>query len=222
MSQLAQLKKKVSNKPDPQERNLITSGSNMPYVKLCGSSTTLVKQGIIPMGHHSLTEGQNHIDLGNEFLAAFISNRPKAVHYGEDLTISYDPTKPEFQEIMKKADLGGQAARGYSYGYEFLLYLPEQNKMATYHFGNPTARQSTDAILALFDDHNFFMATVSSTLIERKGNSWHGPVVKYYENPVEMPKFDAETVQASIEKFDNPVPLIGTEVATDEVANDLE
>jgi hypothetical protein len=186
------------------------SGSGfLPYIQLMGSSSNIVKQGKFPVGHFSLVKGKEHIDLGDTFDAIVLGMRPRAIDFSDFLSV-FNPENPEFQRIK---DSTGQ---GFAWGMEYLLYMQDFDEMACYLFGNPSHRNETPNVIAIFEEqrekNDYILTQFESYLLppNKKGHSWHVPQVTKSESAITK-MVGIEKLQPIREKFNNPVE---TEVET--------
>lgn len=186
------------------------SGSGfLPYIQLMGSSSNIVKQGKFPVGHFSLVKGKDHVDLGDTFDAVILGMRPRAIDFTDFLSV-YNPANPEFQRIKS------QQGQGYAWGMEYLLYMQDFDELACYLFGNPSHRNETPNVVALFEEQNaaneYVLAQFNSFLLppNKKGHSWHVPQVSKSEASLTK-MVSMEKLEPVREKFNNPVE---TEIET--------
>lgn len=173
----------------------VTSTGYLPRIQLMGSSSTAVKEGKFAMGNFALVDGKNLIDLTKEFVAVVLSWRPKAMMFTEQIISYYNPSTDAFKDIQAKADAKIQ---GYGWGPEFLLWLPEHKRLATYFLANPTGRREAPNIKS----HMHRTCAIESILIKTAKYTWHGPRTKDYNLDVVMP--ESGVVAPELEKFNNP------------------
>lgn len=188
-------------------KDVSTSSAFIPYIQLMGTSSELVKEGKFPIGHFDLVQDKQHNDLSDNFIALIVAWRPKAMSWtGEDVVSVFDPKDPMFQEIKALADTPN--VMGYGYGPEYLFWLPEQKKFATYFLANPTGRREATNFHVLLGA----VARVKSRLIKGKKYTWHGPQVAAYSGDIELPDFAANA--GIIDAFKNPPkPEVAEEVS---------
>jgi hypothetical protein len=173
------------------------STSFLPYVQLMGSTSAAVKEGKFPMGHFALSRAKDSLeDLGDNFVCIIISWRPKAMQYKPEVLSLYNPENSVFKEIEGKAKQPGDTGCGV--GPELLLWLPEQQALATFFLGNATGRQEAPNFLTFLGK----AATVKSHLIKGKKHTWHGPQVDRCN--VEFPAPDWAELADRINGFNNP------------------
>lgn len=171
-------------------------GDYLPYIQLCGSSTTLFKEGKIPLAHFALVKGKGVTDLTKEFHAVVLSWRTKAMCFG-DMEISYDRHSESFKKIQAAAAADSQSGNGY--GPEYLLWLPEYKQFGTYFMSSATARNEAPNTQTFLGR----ACTFESVLIKNKKYSWHGPSTKKCPlTEVAMPE-EANRLEVT-SKFENP------------------
>ncbi len=96
----------VSKYSDDSAFDSMSSGGFLPRLQLCGSSTTVVKEGKITQGHYALIKGKDQLeDLTKEVNIVVLAWRPKAMEMTEDVVLSiYNPKASEFTRIAEKSE----------------------------------------------------------------------------------------------------------------------
>jgi hypothetical protein len=178
-------------------------GDYLPRVQVMGSMSGPVKEGQFPMGHFALVRSKQNEDIGSEFNCLLLSWRPKAMQYSPDVKSIYDPNSDAFKDIKSRSNVPNA---GCGYGPEYLMWLPDQQCLATFFFGNATGRNEAPSINAYLQQNGGTgICTFKSILIknEKKRQSWHG--AKVFDCAVELvlPENWAD-VGVEIEKFNNP------------------
>jgi hypothetical protein len=183
-------------------------GDYLPYIQLCGSNTKQVKRGEFPMGHFSLVENKKLVDLGNVFTAFLVSWRPKAMQYAPSVVSYFDTESAEFKKIQQEAD-APNSNKGF--GPEFLIWLPDSKKLATFFLGNKTGRSEAPNLIACIKGAR--KCRIESVLIEDRRNdrSWHGPKMRPYDLEISSIP-DRDELSRQLKKFNNP-PVASTEAA---------
>jgi len=180
----------------------------VPYIQLMGSNSKVVKQGKFPMGHFALGVNQELKDIGDEFICMPVAWRAKAVRF-DPLTMVYDVKDDDFQTI--KADSAKQNS-GCCYGPEFLLWLPDYDRLATYLLGSKTGRREAGNVQT-FIGHPCKMR--SHFIDDKKsGYSWHGMKVDAFGGDIKLP--DWEAVMSQIDSFKHPEKYVAAEEVADE------
>lgn len=125
------------------------------------------------------------------------------------MKIIFDRTDPEFIEIQNMCKA---KAKGYFWGYEFLLYLPDHGIFATFFCNNPTLQNAARAELI-----NFMRkpCTLKSALIEKEDFRWFGFTVIGCQSPFQIP-LDPEQVREIHKRFRDQADLKVEEVSTEE------
>jgi hypothetical protein len=176
-----------------------------PRLQLFGAKSDACAEGKINIGRYGLVEDQEITDVGDALDCVILAFRGKAFNKsGEDVIVDYDPNSKIYNEIVTMAQKEGFGS-GCMYGLELLLYLPDQDVFATFHFSSKSARRESKKVAPLIGKG----MTLKCKLIEFKGYKWHNPVVLPCSNPMEVP----DTYVKQVEQFKNPPVL---EVATED------
>jgi hypothetical protein len=187
---------------DDQALSVVTKvGDWLPYIQLMGSNNKEVKRGQFPIGHFALVENKKNIDIGNSFVAYLLSWRPKAMQFAPTVVSFFDTKSEGFQKIQAKAD---QKDSNCGFGPEFLVWLPEQKKLATFFLGNKTGRNEAPNFISCLEKE-VRKCRVISDLIEdkRQNREWHGAKIMPYD--LEIAVFPPrEELLHWLEKFNNP------------------
>lgn len=183
-------------------------GDYLPYVQVYSGSSKEVKKKEIEMGVFGIRESKNSlINIGEEFIAFVIAWRPKAMQFQPKVLSFFDVESKEFKEIEAKAE---EKNSGCGFGPEFLLWLPEYKRFATYFLGNKTGRNEAPNLIGPLKDKGPFACIQKAKLIETPDYTWHGPTTLPYDNEFEMPVL--ADLQEQLHKFNNP-PVSQEEVA---------
>ena len=183
-----------------------TAGDYLPYIQLMGSSSDLVKQSKFPMGHFAMMKGKDVIDLGDNLDVVILGWRPKAMEFASDgLVVAYNPENPEFIRI-RDAALNGK--RGFAFGAEYLVYMPDFDVVACYLLGNKSGRLESPNMIACFDQqretNEYVVVEVKSDLAKnKKGDTWHVPCVAPSESALTK-MIQPDALAPILEKFNNP------------------
>lgn len=196
---LANLPSQAVTANDKVLSEITTSGDYLPYLQILGSNTACVQRGEQPVGSWGLTLQKNMQNLGRAITCLILSWRPKAMKY-DPVEVYYKVDDPKFKEIVEKSD---RPNAGCGYGPEFLLWLPDHKKFATYFCGNKTARREAPTLTGVTKTPKK-QCQIQIHLIEGgNGYKWHGPKVMAYDMPITvMPPL--EELQKWIAKFNNP------------------
>ena len=142
--------------------------------------------------HHSKTD---HVNLGKELDIFICDMRHKAMHFSEKGVVSqYDPQSQEFKDIVAQADA---KADGFAWGYEFLIYLGDSGKYATFFCNTVSMRMSAGRHLA---PRVRQMVTLMTDFITHKSYSWWSFKTQPCEVPLAVPATQSSLVQ-EIERF---------------------
>lgn len=179
---------------------VVTSSSFLPYVQLYGGNSDPVKEGKIAIGNHGLRVAKDQIeDLGKQFDCFAYSWRFKAMRIitGGDVFSYFNPKSEEFQKVVADSETSDS---GCMYGPEFLIWIPQLSRFATYFFSSKTARRESPNMKVRMEEKTG--CTVKSQLIKAKKHSWHGPVVTLCSAPMVLP--DVAKLMPVAERFANP------------------
>lgn len=193
----------------------IASGSSyLPRLMLMNATSELVKEGKINQGHYALVTSKERVeDMTKEVSILVLGWRPKALVIGEkDVKSFYNPKSAEFIATSKRADT--EINSGCLYGPEFLIYVPMTGQFATFFMSSKTARREAPQLRPLIGK----AATLKSTLIKGKKNSWFGPIVTTCSAPLNG--YDQEEAKAQLRTFNNPPELAEEKAENVEVAAD--
>lgn len=177
---------------------IASSASFLPRIMLMQSGSEPVKEGKAQQGHHYLIEGKDQLtDLSREAALIPLGWRPKAMDMSnlEQIITVYNHTDPEFARIMAKSE---EPNSNCMYGPEYLVWVPDLKKFATYFMSSKTSRRAAPQLKALIGRR----ATLKSELIRAKKFSWFGPVITICSRELTPPPLDE--VNTQLEKFNNP------------------
>jgi hypothetical protein len=197
---LANLPSCPANANDKTLAQVTSSGEYLPYLQILGSNNESVQRGEQPVGTWGLTQSKQIQNLGKAITVLVLAWRAKAMSY-DPVAAYFDPEDPKFKEIAAKSESPNS---GCGYGVEFLLYLTDHGKFATYFCGTKTARREAPNIIAVIQKPSR-QCQIKAELIEskRNGYKWHGPQTKSFDSPVaNMPSM--EDLQKWVTKFTNP------------------
>lgn len=167
----------------------------LPRVQLYDSNSNAVKQQLIPIGEYGLASANNILPLGKEVKMFVCSMRFKAMDLNGGVKSFYNPDHPEFGRIKKTSE--GQNT-GCLCGPEFLVYLPEYDRFATFFMSSKTMRREAPNVRNLMGKGCLLRAR----LIEKKPYTWFGPVATPHTSPMRLP--NATLLQQELDGFNNP------------------
>lgn len=185
---------------------IVKSGDWLPYVQLMGSSNNVVKSGKFPMGHFALTEGKVNNDLGEEFDCIVVGWRSKAMDFNKMKSV-FDSESDLFRDIQERSK--GKDS-GCGCGPEFLLWIPDFGKFATYFMCNKSSKAEAPNVLSyLHTSCTLRVEFIDET--KKNPHSYHAPKCKACSRDLDPPDWEASS--ELISKFLNP-PDDGTEAAS--------
>ncbi len=167
------------------------SNAQLPYIKLCGSSTNECKEELIGIGHWGLIRTKGEIDdLGKEVQLYVIDGRVKAMTYGDNVLVTFSKSSELWKQIeAMPSDIT-------LIGPEFLLFIPGVG-FVTYHMNNPTAHRIAKELVAFRGK----ACTFKEHLIVGKKYKWHGPVFTACSATIAVP--DPEELAKVLNAFKN-------------------
>ena len=182
----------------------LSSGSFTPRIQLMTSKSALVEEGKFKANNYALVSGQDHKDVGASVDVIVCSRRPKALEIGDDGTVTdvHDlnlvdgQATGEFKRIMDRAD--SEKDSGCMYGPEFLLWIPLENKFATFFCGGKTTRREAKRIQERMGKG----MTLKSKFIKTKKFSWTSPDTFDCSNKLSPP--EEELFKKTVNNFQNP------------------
>lgn len=175
------------------------AGNWLPRMQLFSSSSNICKAGKFPLNHYGLVVNKDQVaDLGAEVIGLALSWRPKALRIdGDSVIIRYNPDSPEFQEIAEKSKTPNSFCM---YGPEFLFWLSEQDKLATFFLCSKSARREAPNLRDLMEEGSPVL--LKSRFIQTKQYSWQGILIEKYNGP--DLQFLVDEWVDEITRFSNP------------------
>lgn len=169
---------KVPAVPNPYKDDFgaFTSGLFLPRLQLEGSSSKLVKTKKVAAGTYIMISGRDQFEvLGDQIDLLCLTYRSKALDLidPKNIIASFDKESPEFKRIVAASQ---QRSKGYLYGLDFLVYLPDSKgeiKFATLFMGNPTMRVEAKNFKPLIGK----ACTLKVKIIENAEYAWEAPVI---------------------------------------------
>ncbi len=180
-----------------------TSASYLPRLQVNGSSTDLVKQGLLQMATYGLVKSKTEFtQLGKEILASVITFRAKALDMSNPANIIsvYDHLDAEFKRIQKQAGVKDSMC---SSGPEFLLWLPDEKKFCTFLCGSKTSQRQIPMFRKCMDEKTLALMSVDYIAPTGSKFTWHGPKVVPSSAPISNAP-DPELMKTTIVDFLNP------------------
>lgn len=179
-----------------------------PRLQLMTSASEKCKVGDFPANHYAFVDGEDYKQLGKEVDVVVVLWRPKAISTGDPLIITHKKESALFQDIVERSS---QPDSGCMYGPEFLVWVPEVKKFATFFMGSKSARNEAKPVLALLGK----AATFSSKQAKSPKHTWMKPICKVCSTQItELPS--PEDLADAKERFKNPPePDIETTVESD-------
>jgi hypothetical protein len=181
----------------------------LPRLQLFDSNSNDVKTRQIPIGHYGLKNANTLIDLGDTISIFICSMRFKALDLNDGVKSFFNPNSAEFLRV--KATSEGQNT-GCLCGPEFLVYVPDMQKFATFFMSSKTMRREAPNVKALLGK----ACTLRTHLIEKKPYTWYGPQATPCTTPLSLPAGDR--LNQELETFNNPPEQVVEEIDEAEAA----
>lgn len=197
-------------------------GSFLPYLQLFTSNSDEVKEGKIAVASYGLIEGKDKTltDMGKAVLAAPLAWRAKAMFFrtADGKPVAYHNAKsPEFKKIREAQEADPNS--GNMYGVEFLLWLPQVKKLATFFMGTKTQRNASGPVHALLPRKGggLKLGVLTAQLIDNGTHKWHGTVCNVSNQSFDLPP--GEDATKAMVDFLNPRDSVPEEAAPAGAAN---
>lgn len=178
----------------------------LPRLQLFSGRSDACSEGLIPINHYGIVDGDNIIDLGERVVIGVLAVRSKAMCTQGDVQCSYKQDSELFKQLVVDS---GVKDSGCMYGPEFLVYIPSIKRFATYFMGSKTARREAKKFKPLMNKP----AILDSKNIEKGKYKWRGPVILPCADQIELPPL--EKLEEEVNKFRNP-PEDTVEVAEED------
>lgn len=161
--------------------SLASKSSFLPRIQLYGSSSSEVKRGEMAMGHYGLVRNSVITDLGKEVRCFNYTWQPLAMEIGKNgIVTCNNPKDPMFDQIVEKSKVN---KTGFMWGYQYLLYLPDQKAFASFYMANASARREAPTMKSLMQKAIW----LKNKLVEKGEYLWHAPVVTPCSDPFDLP-----------------------------------
>lgn len=167
----------------------------LPRLQLFDSNSGAVKEGKINIGNYGLAHNNNVTDLGKECRIFVLSMRFKAMDLNNGVKSWFNPALADFKRVKARSE--GQNT-GCLCGPEFLVYVPELGKFATFFMSSKTMRREAPNVRELLGK----AALLRARMIDKKPYKWWGPVVVECTTPMSIPP--ADRLADELDKFNNP------------------
>ncbi len=195
----------VSNVDAQSMLDLIKSTGFLPRLQLMTSAGQQCKSGAFPINHYALVEGSAYQDIGTDVDVLVVAMRSKAIDMSDDENIisCYDPKMGEdrkatglFREIQERSE---EQNSGCMWGPEFLVYLPNEQRFATFFMGSKTARNDAASMINRLRKP----ATLRAKKIpNKKYGDYFSVAITACSTPFDPP--NPTELQDHVEKFLNP------------------
>lgn len=171
------------------------TGEYLPRLQLMTSNSDMCKSGEFPINHYALVDGQKFADLGAEVNVLLIAWRPKALQMGEEIISVFDNKDPEFARIR---ELSAEKDSMAMYGPEFLVWVPDAQKFATFFMGSKSLRREASSARDLLEN----AATLKAQKISNAKYTWFSAKVERCTTLFDLP--NQESLDEEYNKFLNP------------------
>ena len=171
------------------------AGDYLPRLQLMTANSDPCKAGEFPVNNYAVVDGNSLIDLGNQVDVLNVAWRPKALEMGEEVISAFDPKDKEFARIQEKSMTPNS---GCMFGPEFLVWIPQIKKWATFFMGSKSARRESPNVKSKMRQ----AVTLKSKKIESPKYTWFAPLATACSTPFDLPA--VEEIQEQANKFMNP------------------
>lgn len=199
--------------------------SFLPYINLLQAMSKLNAPGEdhVDMGNFVLIEAQKPTDLGTEFDLVLLEKRYLAWKYGPECNIRcYDPEDPIVEEIVERSALSKEQLRAendsnlYSWGVEYLIYIPSLQKFATFHASSKTLRISAAQDFHALVASRPLITWFSKWFDNPKSDfAWFNLQTKECNTGDQYEQMDISLATEVITKFQNPPAIDSVDPETD-------
>jgi hypothetical protein len=186
------------------------TGDYLPRLQLMTASSEVCKTGAFPINHFAIVRDQNMKDLGKEVNILVIAWRPKALQISDEIISIYNTKDPEFARIR---DLSGEKDSGAMYGPEFLVWIPDARKFATFFMGTKSMRREATVVNEMMRQ----AVTLKGVQISNAKYTWFSAKAERCTTVFDLP--DQEDLEEEYKKFINPPQKTVERVQEDEKAS---
>ena len=209
--------------PSEEEKKAVAAvmgggGAFLGYVQFMSSNNNKVKSGEIPVKTFCYNQGGQMEQLGTAVDVLILASRSTAVdNSGEKPVFCHDPAldeKGNFTGVFKQiVDDSDKKDSNCFFGPEYLLWIPQIEKFATFLMGSLTARNDAHTLQSLVAK----AATLTSHMIpNKKYGPYPSPIAEECNTVFEMP--EPAVILEQVEKFKNPPQPKVEEAASEDEA----
>jgi len=178
------------------EEDMASDTKDFRRLELYGSNSDACKKHEFPVGQFGLAGGDLPEPLGKEVACIPICFRPKAVRFGDEVQISYDPKSELYKDIEASANRPGMTPE--AEGRECLLYVDGVGFIPFW-----LKNKSSMFIYSKFRENTMRAIIIYSELVTltKKGEtfSFHAPKIKACEKTFDVPS--SEEVEKAARAF---------------------
>ena len=185
----------------------------LPRLQVCGSSSEVVKQGLVQMGNWALVYDKERVkDLGKEIDILAVAFRPQALRLPKDgnPTAYYNREHPEFKRIQADSKIKDS---GCMFGLQFLVWVPSARQFALLYLGTWSGRKQAPSLLTEMkknpdgserEQYGPNTVTCRQFLDKNKaGQSYHVP--RFYPCTSTLSAYpEQDALKTEVETFNNP------------------
>lgn len=190
----------VAKVTDEALAGLLKTGDFLPYISIMGSNSDAVKEGKIGMGRIAIVVNQTPIDLGAEAVMVVITERAKAMRFGDNILSYFDISSDEFKKVQADASIPNSQAMA---GLEFLVWCPgagEDGMYAGLFCGSKSMKKEAPVIRKFLGGKAM---TLKVQLLSNARYKWHSGVAVPCTTPIGVSP-DPQELKEQLEKFLNP------------------
>lgn len=132
----------IKTTPDIELAEVIGSQGFLPGLRFHSAMSDAAKEGTVGVNTFGIVENNEIEDLGQSVEVLPIAYRHTAISKDNDeVSVSHDYASAEFTRIRENSESADQETRnGNLWGPEFLVWIPDVGKFATFLFGSKSAR----------------------------------------------------------------------------------
>lgn len=183
----------------------MSAGAFLPRIQHLQAQSKIVTRMKIPAGSFVAVKGKDTLikSYPDKIEMLVINWRPKAMKFGADGkgVAFYNPKTDAFAAVEREA-CKKPRPKGYLYGPEYLIYLPDVNEICTFHFSTPTMRNRSLEMVAQIGKPT----SVLSQFIQSGGNEWYGPDIHAASSPIGLPDQGSDEWNALMQRITGALP----------------
>lgn len=178
----------------PQQTDIadLVSSEYLPRLQQMTSNSDKCKSGEFPINHYAFIAGENYEDLGKQLDVLFLAWQPLAMDTSSGSPLYfYNQNSPNFLKTQQKS---GVQDSGCMYGPNFLVWIPQLQKFATFFAGTKSLRRDAAAFDSFLKQGAF--CTLEMTQRKTPKYTWFSTAASKCNASYDMPPADEATAKA--------------------------